>query len=107
MFRLASRIRCAFAWSLLLTAPTIAFSQDANHAVEDARHMEQAMTRYEVASVRQNLNPEPRWRLEFTDDGVRAMDVTLFYAMQEAYGLYDEQFWFGIPAWTKRETFRH
>ena len=106
MLRLAPQMRCSFVWTLLLTATTIAFSQNApNRAAEDALRMEPVTARYEVASVRQNLNPEPRWKLEFTDDGLRAMDVTLFYAMQEAYGLYDEQLWFGIPSWTKEKRF--
>jgi hypothetical protein len=57
--------------------------------------------RFDVASVRQNLSPEPRWRMSFTDDGVSAKDVTLLYAIEEAYGLYDEQLWSGIPPWIK------
>jgi uncharacterized protein (TIGR03435 family) len=61
--------------------------------------------RFDVASVRQNLTPEPRWRMSFTDDGVSAKDVTLFYAIEEAYGLYDEQFWSGIPPWITQKRF--
>lgn len=61
--------------------------------------------RFDVASVRQNLTPEPRWRMSFTDDGVSAKDVTLLYAIEEAYGLYDEQFWQGIPPWMKEKRF--
>jgi uncharacterized protein (TIGR03435 family) len=60
---------------------------------------------FDVASVRQNLTPEPRWRMSFTDDGVSAQDVTLFYAIEEAYGLYDEQLWAGIPPWIKEKRF--
>jgi len=58
---------------------------------------------FEVASVRQNLTPEPRWRMSFTDDGVSAKDVTLLYAIEEAYGLYDEQLWSGIAPWIKEK----
>lgn len=61
--------------------------------------------RFEVASVRQNLNPEPRWKLVFTDDGLHAMDVTLYYAMQDAYGVYDDALWQTVPAWTKEKRF--
>jgi uncharacterized protein (TIGR03435 family) len=61
--------------------------------------------RFDVASVRQNLTPEPRWRMGFTANGVSAKDVTLLYAMEEAYGLYDEQLWSGIPPWIKEKRF--
>ena len=61
--------------------------------------------RFDVASVRQNLSPEPRWRMSLTEDGVSAKDVTLLYVVEEAYGLYDEQFWSGIPQWIKEKRF--
>ena len=62
--------------------------------------------RFDVASVRQNLTPEPRWRMSFTDDGVSAKDVTLFYAIEEAYGLY-EAVLVGHPAVDHTEAFRY
>ena len=61
--------------------------------------------RFDVASVRQNLTPEPSWRMSFTDNGVSAKDVTLLYAVEEAYALYDEQFWSGIPPWIRDKRF--
>src|SRR6202008_1650899 len=61
--------------------------------------------RFDVASVRQNLTPEPRWRMSFTDDGVSGEDITLLYVVQESYGLYDEQLWSGIPQWIKETRF--
>jgi uncharacterized protein (TIGR03435 family) len=61
--------------------------------------------RFEVASVRQNLTSEPHWRMGFTASGVSATDVTLLYAIEEAYGLYDEQLWSGIPPWIKEKRF--
>jgi uncharacterized protein (TIGR03435 family) len=60
---------------------------------------------FDVASVRQNLTPEPRWRMSFTDNGVTAKDVTLLYAIEEAYDLYDEQLWSDIPPWIKEKRF--
>jgi uncharacterized protein (TIGR03435 family) len=60
---------------------------------------------YDVASVRQNLAPEPRWRMSCTTDGVDAVDVTLLYAIEEAYGVYDETLWSGIPPWIKEKRF--
>jgi uncharacterized protein (TIGR03435 family) len=60
---------------------------------------------YEVASIRQNLAPEPRWRMNFTDNGVSAKDVTLFYAIKEAYEAYDDQLWINIPDWIKEKRF--
>lgn len=60
---------------------------------------------YEVASVRQNLNPNPSWRMGFTADGVSALDVTLEYALQEAFGVYDERLWSGGPGWIKQKRF--
>lgn len=60
---------------------------------------------YEVASVKQNLNPNPAWRMDFTADGVRAQDVTLEYAMYEAFGLYDDRLWSGGPGWIREKRF--
>lgn len=60
---------------------------------------------YEVVSVRENHNPDPAWRMEFTADGVSALDVTLEYALQEAFGLYDDRLWSGGPAWIKEKRF--
>jgi uncharacterized protein (TIGR03435 family) len=60
---------------------------------------------FDVVSVRENLTPQPRWRMSFTDDGVNAEDVTLLYAIEEAYGLFDEQLWSGIPSWIKEKRF--
>jgi uncharacterized protein (TIGR03435 family) len=60
---------------------------------------------YEVASVRENTNPMPRWNMYFTPDGVHAMDVTLLYALQEAYGIYDDERWSGGPTWIKQRRF--
>lgn len=61
--------------------------------------------RFDVASVRQNLTPEPRWRMSFTENGMSAKDVTPLYVIEEAYGLYDEQLWSGIPPWIKEKRF--
>jgi len=60
---------------------------------------------YEVASVRQNLNPNPAWSMSFTYDGVRAKDVTLLWALHEAYGIYDSDLWSGGPAWLDKARF--
>jgi uncharacterized protein (TIGR03435 family) len=60
---------------------------------------------FEVASIRQNLNPNPHWRMNFTADGVSAIDVTLQYAIEEAYGLYDDQRWSGGPVWLGERRF--
>jgi uncharacterized protein (TIGR03435 family) len=60
---------------------------------------------FEVASIRQNMNPNPRWRMSFTADGVSATDVTLQYAIYEAYGVYDGQLWSGGPSWLGERRF--
>jgi uncharacterized protein (TIGR03435 family) len=60
---------------------------------------------YDVASIRQNLAPEPHWRMNFTDNGVSAKDVTLLYAIQEAYGIYDDQLWINVPKWIEEKRF--
>jgi hypothetical protein len=61
--------------------------------------------RYDVASIRQDLNPHPSWRMNFTSDGVSAKDVTLFYAIEEAYGFYDDELWSAVPSWTMQTRF--
>lgn len=41
----------------------------------------------------------------FTADGVHAMDVTLLWAMQEAYGVFDLELFSGGPAWIDEKRF--
>jgi uncharacterized protein (TIGR03435 family) len=61
---------------------------------------------FEVASVKQNLNPNPRWHMSFTPDGVDAIDVTLQYAIREAYGIYEDKLWSGGgAAWLNERRF--
>ncbi len=64
----------------------------------------QAAPGYEVVSIRQNLNPQPRWQMSFTRDGVWGEDVTLFWAMKEAYLVPDER-WLGAPSWIDEKRF--
>ncbi len=60
---------------------------------------------FEVASIRQNMNPNPGWRLRFSPDGIDATDVTLQYAIREAYAVYDDRLWSGGPAWLNERRF--
>jgi uncharacterized protein (TIGR03435 family) len=90
-------------FSMMFAQRAPATSNSARQAVPDSAS--EFPPRFDVASVRQNLTPEPRWRMSFTHDGVSAKDVTLFYAIEEAYGLYDEQLWSGIPPWIQEKRF--
>ena len=74
-------------------------------AKAQAEHANDTTFRYDVASIRQNLSPQPRWRMNFTDDGVSAKDVTLFYVIKEAYGFYDDELWSAVPPWTTHVRF--
>jgi uncharacterized protein (TIGR03435 family) len=60
---------------------------------------------FEVASIKQNMNPNPAWRLNFTPDGVSARDVTLLWALSEAYGVRDLSLTSGGPAWIDEKRF--
>lgn len=60
---------------------------------------------FEVVSIHQDLNPNPAWRMNFTPDGLSAIDVTLQWVLGEAYGLYDDQRWSGGPAWINQRRF--
>ena len=60
---------------------------------------------FEVASIRQNMNPNPRWHMFFTADGLNAVDVTLQWVLHEAYGVYNNQFWSGGPEWLNERRF--
>jgi uncharacterized protein (TIGR03435 family) len=60
---------------------------------------------FDVASIRQNVDPKIGWRMQFTANGVSAVDVTLQYAIEEAYGLYDPQRWSGGPDWLNQRRF--
>jgi uncharacterized protein (TIGR03435 family) len=60
---------------------------------------------FEVASIRQNMNPNPRWNMYFTPDGVHATDVTLRWALDEAYGVTDDSLWSGGPEWLDKARF--
>jgi len=64
-----------------------------------------SIPKFEVASIRQNLNPNPAWRMEFTADGVTAKDVTLLWALHEAYGITDDDLLSGGPAWIDKARF--
>jgi uncharacterized protein (TIGR03435 family) len=63
------------------------------------------LPKYEVASIRENTNPNPAWNMYFTADGVHAMDVTLMWALHEAYGIADDDLWSGGPAWINQKRF--
>lgn len=60
---------------------------------------------FDIASIRQNVDPHLGWRMQFTADGVTALDVTLQYALEEAYGLYDIERWSGGPDWLNSRRF--
>jgi len=60
---------------------------------------------FEFASIRQNINPQISWRMSFTTNGVSAVDVTLQYVLEEAYGLYDSKRWSGGPNWLNERRF--
>ncbi len=60
---------------------------------------------FETVTIRQNLTTPPRWKMEFTADGVSAQDVTLRWAFQEAYGVYDQRLWTGGPDWFDDKRF--
>jgi len=60
---------------------------------------------FEVAIIRQNTNPNPRWNMNFTQDGVHAVDVTLLWALHEAYGVADDDLMSGGPAWLDKARF--
>jgi uncharacterized protein (TIGR03435 family) len=61
--------------------------------------------KFEVASIRQNNNPNPGWQMYFTADGVHATDVTLLWALHQAYGINDSDLWSGGPAWLDKTRF--
>jgi uncharacterized protein (TIGR03435 family) len=60
---------------------------------------------FDTASIRQNVDPKTHFRMQFTEDGVSAEGVTLQYALEEAYGLYDPQRWSGGPDWLNQRRF--
>jgi uncharacterized protein (TIGR03435 family) len=60
---------------------------------------------FEVASIKQNINQNPAWRLNFTPDGVSARDVTLLWTLSEAYGVRDLSLTSGGPAWIDEKRF--
>lgn len=60
---------------------------------------------FEVASIRLNTNPNPAWNMSFTPDGLHAKDVTLLWAIHEAYGISDEDGVSGGPAWLDQKRF--
>jgi uncharacterized protein (TIGR03435 family) len=101
----AIRKHIAFAVSLGFSLLTLRAQSTPANPSSAATSPSGPAPQFEVASIRQNLTPVPRWRMHFTGDGVSAMDVTLFYAIEEAYGLYDDQFWSGVLPWTREKRF--
>lgn len=59
---------------------------------------------FEVASIRQNKTPGG-WSAQFTPDGYTAMRAALDYIIRDAYGIYDENLWSGLPSWLSEEKF--
>jgi uncharacterized protein (TIGR03435 family) len=60
---------------------------------------------FEFASIRQNIDRHPRWRMSFTIDGFSAVGVTLQNVLEEAYNLYDPKRWSGTPKWISERRF--
>jgi len=60
---------------------------------------------FEVSSIHQNMSPNPAWRMSFTPNGVSAVDVTLRWALDEAYGITDDGLWSGGPSWIDKARF--
>ncbi|MFP5209954.1 MAG: TIGR03435 family protein [Acidobacteriota bacterium] len=60
---------------------------------------------FEVASIRQNMNPNPRWHMFFTADGLNAVDVTLRWVLPWAYGVGNNRLWSGGPEWLDERRF--
>jgi uncharacterized protein (TIGR03435 family) len=91
------RMTRSLAVSLLALAAFTAFGQSATEATKPPV--------FDVASIRQNADPKSGWRMQFTADGLTALDVTLQYALEEAYGLYDPNRWSGGPDWLGKTRF--
>ena len=92
-------------YKLVVCAVITALSVGYGSLLAQTSHLGEDTPRFEVASVRQNLNPNPAWRMEFTPDGVTAKDVTLLWALHEAYGISDDDLWSGGPAWLDKARF--
>ena len=60
---------------------------------------------FDFAGIHQNVDPKSGWRMQFIPNGVSAVDVTLQYAIEEAYGLYDLKRWSGGPDWLSERKF--
>ena len=76
----------------------IAFAQTAANAPA-------AGPTFEVASIRQNMNPNPRWHMSPTPDGLDAVDVTLKWVLPWAYGIDNNRLWSGGPEWLNERRF--
>jgi uncharacterized protein (TIGR03435 family) len=96
MFADARTILAASGTCFVLSA-SLAFAQTATAPPQSPT--------FEVASIRQNIDPNHSWRMNFTPNGVSALDVTLQYAIHEAYGLYDDRLWSGGPSWLTERRF--
>ncbi|MGH9588285.1 MAG: TIGR03435 family protein [Acidobacteriaceae bacterium] len=91
------QMRCSLILFLFALLPSAAIAQS---SAEPAK----ALT-FEFASIRQNIDRQIRWRMSFTTNGVSAVDVTLQYVLEEAYGLYDSKRWSGGPGWLSERRF--
>jgi uncharacterized protein (TIGR03435 family) len=60
---------------------------------------------YEVASVRQNTHADAAWNEDFTDDGYRATNETLFDLIYTAYETDAAERWAPRPAWITSTQF--
>lgn len=60
---------------------------------------------FEVATIKPTARTDGLFRLRPTADGYSGNDISLFYLIQEAYGVYDKKFVTGGPPWIDNDKF--
>lgn len=93
----APQMRCALTLFLLSLVASAAMAQSPAGPAKTPT--------FEFAGIRQNVDRQISWHSSFTANGYSALDATLQYVLEDAYGLYDWKRWSGGPGWLKERRF--
>jgi uncharacterized protein (TIGR03435 family) len=61
--------------------------------------------KFDVASIKLTKDPDGGWGLNPTSDGMHGLNVPLLYLVKEAYGIYEDNRYTGVPNWINSEHY--
>jgi uncharacterized protein (TIGR03435 family) len=61
--------------------------------------------KFEVASIKPTQTPNAGWHLNDTSYGIDGRNVPLIYLVHQAYGIYEDNRYFGAPNWLSSDRY--